>query len=154
MQIVIVYTLFNDNQRDRPVSDEHDPTIRLKKKPNVITDDRGRRVWAAPVEPAEFELVSTMELQRILDSDDEARQKIEDAARTEENPDAVLAHNTENDDYEFVDADGNEEFSLVSTQMLFKILAKDNIDGSSDNDDDAAAKPADPGGGFDPYNSN
>ena len=136
------------------MGDEHDPTVRLKKKPSVITDDRGRRVWAAPVEPAEFELVTTMELQNILDSNDDARQKIEDAARAEENPDAVLAHNTESDDYEFVDADGSEEFSLVSTQMLFKILAKENADGSSDNDDDAGAQPKDSGGGFDPYNSN
>lgn len=136
------------------MGDEHDPTVRLKKKPSVTTDDRGRRVWTAPVEPAEFELVTTMELQNILDSDNDARQKIEDAARAEENPDAVLAHNAEKGDYEFVDADGSEEFSLVSTQMLFKILAKDNIDGSSDNDDSAAAEPKDSGGGFDPYNSN
>ena len=139
------------------MGDQHDPTVRLKKKPSVVTDDRGRRVWAAPVEPAEFELVSTMELQQILDSDDEARQKIEEAARAEENPDAVLARNAEKNDYEFVDADGSEEFSLVSTQMLFKILAKDNLDGASDNDDNASGEPDDAasgGGGFDPYNSN
>lgn len=136
------------------MADKPDPTVRLKKKPSVITDDRGRRVWAAPVEPAEFELVSTMELQNILESDNDARQKIEDAARAEENPDAVLAHNAEKDDYEFVDADGSEEFSLVSTQMLFKILAKDNVDGSSDNDDGASPELEDTGGGFDPYNAN
>ena len=131
------------------MGDEHDPTVRLKKKPSVITDDRGRRVWAAPIEPAEFELVTTMELQQILDSDEGAAAKIEEAARAEENPDAVLAQNPQNGDYEFVDADGSDEFSLVSTQMLFKMLAKDSPDGSADNDD-----LADEGGGFNPYDAN
>lgn len=136
------------------VGDEHDPTVRLKKKPSVITDDRGRRVWAAPIEPAEFELVSTMELQQILNSDEVAKAQIEEAARAEENPDAVLAQNPANGDYEFVDAEGNEEFSLVSTQMLFKMLAKDGSDGSADNDDSVDDEFADGGGGFNPYDAN
>lgn len=128
-----------------------DKTVRLRKPPSVTTDDRGQRVWSAPIEPAEFELVSTVELQRILDSDSEARHKIENAVECEENPDAVLAHDAENDQYEFIDAEGSEEFSLVSTQMLFKILARENGTDKPVNDEIAADEDLDDGG-FDPYN--
>ena len=106
-------------------------------------------------ETAEFELVSTMMLQKILKSDDEkAKRSIERAA---DGADGVLALDTDNDSYEIVDADsarceivdadGNEEFSLVSTQMLQRILHKDKPE---------AEEPVEPvvlDSGFDPYNS-
>ena len=93
----------------------------------------------------EFELVSTVMLQKILKSDDEkAKRSIEKAAR---GGDGVLAHDTDNDRYEIVDAAGNEEFSLVSTQMLQRILDKDKPE---------PLEPVEPvvmETGFDPYNS-
>jgi len=106
-------------------------------------------------ETAEFELVSTMMLQKILESDDEkAKRSIEKAA---DGGDGVLALDTDNDSYEIVDADsarceivdagGNEEFSLVSTQMLRRILHKDEPEAEE------AVEPVVLDSAFDPYNS-
>ncbi len=96
-------------------------------------------------ETVEFELVSTVMLQKILKSDDEkAKRSVEKAAKS---GDGVLALNTDKDSYEIVDAAGNEEFSLVSTQMLRRVLDKNKP---------KVAKPVEPAAlesGFDPYNS-
>ncbi len=106
-----------------------------------------RNVWSEPVEPAEFELVSTLMLQKILKSDDEAaKQKIQDAATHDPVTDGVLAHDVENDKYEIVDSDGSDEFSLVSTQMLQRMLKKDDEEVV---DEEIIAVES----GFDPYNS-
>ena len=91
------------------MSEELKHTIKIVKQSNT--------------EPVEFELVSTVMLQKILKSDDEkAKRSVEKAAKS---GDGVLALNTDNDSYEIVDADGNEKFSLVSTQMLQRVLDKD-----------------------------
>lgn len=113
------------------MSDQLKHTMKIVKNSNTQT--------------SEFELVSTVMLQKILKSDDEkAKRGIEKAARGGE---GVLAHDTDNDRYEIVDAAGNEEFSLVSTQMLQHILDKDKP---------KALEPVEPvvmETGFDPYNS-
>ena len=107
-----------------------------------------RNVWSDPVEPAEFELVSTLMLQKILKSDDEDRkQKIEDAAARDAGADGVLARDVGTDSYRIVDSDGSEEFSLVSTQMLQKMLNKDAPEKVDEEEITAVES------GFDPYNS-
>ena len=113
------------------VSEELKHTVKIVKQSNT--------------EPVEFELVSTVMLQKILKSDDEkAKRSVEKAAKS---GDGILALNTDNDRYEIVDAAGNEEFSLVSTQMLQRVLDKNKP---------KVAKPVKPvalESGFDPYNS-
>lgn len=117
--------------REFAVSEELKHTIKIVKQSNT--------------EPVEFELVSTVMLQKILKSDDEkAKRSVEKAAKS---GDGALALNTDNDSYEIVDAAGNEEFSLVSTQMLRRVLDKNKP---------KVAKPVEPvalESGFDPYNS-
>ena len=117
-------------------------TIRISRPSKTKVDERGRSVWTEKVETVELELVSTMMLQTILDSnDEEARQQIENVAN---HGDGVLARDQENNRFEIVDADGHEEFSLVSTQMLKRILIDPN-----DNEPDCEEAAS----GFDPYNS-
>lgn len=154
------------------MSDDFKQTVRIVRKPKVATDERGHSVWEDPVETVELNLVSTTMLRKILDSDDTAaRSRIEKAA---EGKDGVLAHNADSDQFEIIDDEdlqaaldsaasapqlarpadvvlepvsesgGEEELSLVNTQMLRQILQDDDPDAT---DDDG------PGGGFDPYNT-
>jgi len=157
--------------------DDIDKTVRIRRKPKIKTDERGRSVWAEPVETEELELVSTTMLTKILSSDDEkARKRIADAA---EGKDGVLAHDAQKNTFEIIDDDDlraalesadstpqlerladvvlepvspksedddEEELSLVSTQMLRRILAGDDPESNLD-----PGEPEDTGGGFDPY---
>lgn len=117
--------------REIAVSEELKHTIKIVKQSNT--------------EPVEFELVSTVMLQKILKSDDEkAKRSVEKAAKS---GDGVLALNTDNDSYEIVDAAGNEEFSLVSTQMLRHVLDKNKPKVTN------PVEPVARESGFDPYNS-
>lgn len=156
------------------MSDDFKQTVRIVRKPKIATDERGHSVWAKPVETVELDLVSTTMLKKLLDSDDDAtRQRIEEAAMGKDGVLAHDAAKDQfeiidDDDLqaaldsaasapeqirpadvvlepisEAVD-DNAEELSLVSTQMLRRILAGDETD--ADTGDDA-------GGGFDPYNS-
>jgi hypothetical protein len=159
------------------VSDKYKQTVRIVRRPKVRVDDRGRNVWAEPIEEAELDLVSTAMLKRVLSSEDEVKkQQIRDAAVGK---DGVLAHDPEKDRFEIIDdadleaalqaaskgmdaikaadvqlvplssrADNaDEELSLVSTQALRRILDP----GSADTKDAAKIEPDD--SGFDPYNS-
>ncbi len=122
-------------------------TLRILKKPKSGDDGSSRNVWSDPIETAEFELVSTMMLQKIMLSDDaSAKKKIEDVAALGVAADGVLAHDAENDRYEIVDAENSEELSLVSTQMLQVVLSEGDTD-------DTPVHPAEIDSGFDPYNS-
>ena len=160
------------------MSDDLKKTVRIVRKPKVALDEHGHSVWTEPVENVQLDLVSTTMLKKILDSNDEkARRRIEEAAQGKDGllahdtrnnqfeiidddelqaaldsaanapdqsrpADVVLAPLDEDDD------EDEEELSLVSTQMLRKILASDdpaaNVDPGSSDDE---------GGGFDPYNS-
>ncbi len=154
------------------MSDRLTQTVRIVRKDKVTTDDRGRTVWNVPIEETELELVSTAMLKTIIDSgDEEKRQRLEDAAAGKEGvlahsptsgsfeiiddddlqaaldgagsvPDSVDA--AEFRDQSLLDrADtGDEELSLVSTQML-KIMLE--------IDDGEEAEEAD--SGFNPYDS-
>jgi hypothetical protein len=161
------------------MAEDYIPTVRIRRPAKVTTDDRGRTVWADTVETAELELVSTAELQKILASTDEdTRSAIQSIIREEE--EGVLARDPTTGLFEIIsDADlqailentndlpktrrpadvtlepvnrqeDDEELSLVSTQVLRKILAKDAPKAPSPAKDKL---PRDKGGGFDPYNS-
>ena len=150
------------------MADDYTATIRIRRPSKVTTDDRGRTVWVGEIEEAELELVSTAELKQILDSSDPAsRSAIEQVASGP--AEGLLARNTVTGLFEIVsDRDvqaalakntgrpaagsglepaksrSGEDLSLVSTQVLRKVLR-------TDTKPDGRKK--DPGGGFDPYNS-
>jgi hypothetical protein len=150
------------------MADDYTATIRIRRPSKVTTDDRGRTVWVGEIEEAELELVSTAELKQILDSSDPAsRSAIEQVASGA--ADGLLARNTATGLFEIVsDHDlqaalaretgqpaagsglepakgrSGEDLSLVSTQVLRKVLKTDGKPGT---------RKKDAGGGFDPYNS-
>lgn len=161
------------------MAEDYIPTVRIRRPAKVTTDDRGRTVWADTVETAELELVSTGELQKILAStDDDTRSAIESIIPEQE--EGVLARDPATGLFEIIsDAElqailenndlpktrrpadvtlepvnrqegDDEELSLVSTQVLRKILGKD----TPKTEPRLKGKlPRDEGGGFDPYNS-
>jgi hypothetical protein len=171
------------------MGNDYVPTVRIRRPAKVTTDNRGRSVWAETIETAELELVSTSELQKILDStDDDTRSAIERVVTGEE--EGVLARDPATGLFEIIsDADlqsildsnddlakavhttrpadvtlepvsrnaasAGEELSLVSTQVLRKILGKDSPKAAKKPT--TATQPVKPGkdksGGFDPYNS-
>lgn len=150
------------------MADDYTTTIRIRRPSKVTTDDRGRTVWVGDIEEAELELVSTAELKQILDASDPAsRSAIEQVASGA--AEGMLARNTATGLFEIVsDQDvqaalaGNtgrsaagsgpepaksrsgDDLSLVSTQVLRKVLGADTK---------PEARKKDAGGGFDPYNS-
>ena len=150
------------------MADDYTATIRIRRPSRVTTDDRGRTVWVGEIEEAELELVSTAELKQILESSDPAsRSAIEQVASGA--AEGLLARNTATGLFEIVsDRDvqaalagksgrpaagsdlepaksrSGEDLSLVSTQVLRKVLRTDTKPG---------APKKDAGGGFDPYNS-
>ena len=147
------------------MANDYTATIRIRRPSKVTTDDRGRTVWAGEIEEAELELVSTNELKQILEASDPAsRSAIEQVASG--NTDGVLARNPATGLFEIVtDSDlqaalaqeasrpaaprglepaqkrSGEDLSLVSTQVLRKVLKSDT-----------GSPKKDAGGGFDPYN--
>jgi hypothetical protein len=148
------------------MANDYTATIRIRRPSKVTTDDRGRTVWAGEIEEAELELVSTSELKQILEASDPAsRSAIEQVASG--NTDGVLARNPATGLFEIItDSDlqaalakeagrrapdgpepakerSGEDLSLVSTQVLRKVLKSDTGPG---------APRKDAGGGFDPYN--
>lgn len=158
------------------MSDEFKTTVRIRRPSKIQSDGRGRSVWAQPVESVEFELLSTAELKKFLQSNDqELRQDIEAAA--ESGQEGVLARDTTTGLFEIVsdtdlqailDSDLDQgprkrsaepayvpvsdrgksidELSLVSTLALRKILKKEEATESGDAVDTRES-------GFDPYNS-
>lgn len=131
------------------MSEQHSPTVKILRPSKVTADGRGRSVWTDPIATAELELVSTVMLEKILESDDDnAKRSIAKAA---ESGDGVLVHDAHNNSYQIVDADDNEEFSLVSTQMLRHMLDKDKpVKKTPVAPPDSESVS---GSGFDPYNS-
>ena len=148
------------------MGDDLKQTIRIQRDTKIGADSRGRSVWTKSIEPTEFELVSTIMLRKILDSDDEdKKRKIRDAAGGE---DGVLAQDTSTDEFEIISddelqralaqsdeqstsnrsadvvlealekADSDEELSLVTTHVLRRKLG---------------AEAPDEQGGYNPYDS-
>ena len=167
-------TKVTERRSGSEMNDELKRTIRIK-KPRVETDERGRTVWADPVETTELELMSTTMLRKMIDSGDEARkQRLHEAA---EQKDGVLARDTGNGEFQIIDDDdlkaalksaddpeagtadvvmeqiplgtgGEEELSLVSTQALRHMLDKDHTP-----DDEPEDAEIEENRNFDPYNS-
>jgi len=157
------------------MSDELKTTVRIQRPAKVQSEGRGRSVWAEPVETAEFELLSTVELKKILKSSDEAAKKSIEAA-AESGDSGVLARDLATGHFEIlndtelqriIEQDLNplkpekvsdivyepafdtetpiDELSLVSTLALKKILKEE--------DEDAPTDEVIVDTGFDPYDS-
>ena len=162
-------------------------TEKLKRPPfpkdKVTIDERGRSVWTDPVETANFELVSTLRLKKILAEEqhgerDAVRKLAEsksDGYLAKDNATGIFSIIDTNELQKLLDADPtdkrtipaevvaeplppdstDEELSLVSTQALRKIL---DIPDATPAKANARAKAQhktikDLGGGFDPYNT-
>ncbi len=142
-------------------------TIRIKRKPKVITDDVGGTVWVDDVESVELELVSTMMLEVLIDEDEETvRQRLKDIEATGS---GVLARDPRNASFEVVDdkelakalktADEGpsvseiDELSLVSTQMLRVMIEKPELSPQEVSDELQLLEDVKASGGYDPYNS-
>ena len=155
------------------MSDELDKTIKIQRHAKVGTDSRGRTVWTKPVDTVELELVSTMMLEQLLEEGaEEHAGRMRELAET---GNGVLARNTSNDEFEIVrddeleaalqaanredagkaspeftlervdETDDAEELSLVTTQVLRRMLS-----GDQDSDADDSDSSGDPGG-YNPY---
>ncbi len=156
------------------MSDDLKKTIRLVRKNKCITDDRGRTVWNVPIENTELELVSTERLEQMIAADGQrAKERIAAAAETKDgilahnaaddrfqiidDDDLMAALDSAADTRErevklaseaapeFDDSSGEEELSLVSTQMLKQLL---DVEGGDEDE----APPAE--SGFNPYDHN
>lgn len=60
---------------NRQMTDEFKTTVRIQRPARIQADGRDRSVRAEPVEIAEFELLSTVALKKILKSNDESAKK-------------------------------------------------------------------------------
>jgi hypothetical protein len=155
-------------------------TVRIRKVEKVAADMRGRSVWLGKVEPVELELVSTMALRTILDSEGgKTRVEIERLAAGRKN--GVLARDTATGHFRILSetdlrkaattppGDGPKrssavtapplsdtarrkaaELSLVSTQILRKVVKADE---SAESGRQKPAGKKDKFGGFNPYDN-
>ena len=160
---------------NQQMSDKLKTTVRIQRPAKLESDGSGRSVWAEPVGTAEFELLSTIELRKILKSNDEAaKQSI--AAVASAGGEGVLARDTATGHFEILDdadlqkiieqdmepptqekltdviyeaavdnENSTDELSLVSTLALKKILKDEDVDEPVAEEPDHA--------GFDPYDS-
>lgn len=159
------------------MSEKLNETIRVARRSKDRSDNQARPESAREVETTELELVSTVMLKQILQSDNDAQKKqLEEAAAGK---DGVLAQNLANEQFEIIDDDDlmaalssaddaagtaptadviheplmdradtdDDELSLVSTQAL-RILLSDEEPSTDDEIDQPTGS-----GGFDPYNS-
>ena len=163
------------------MSDDYVATVRIRRPARVNTDG-GRNVWEGTVETVELELVSESQLAAILASDDEDTQgAIRQALAGElegvlaRDPATGLFQVISDDDLQTIldenedlpirrrppelslepagGEDAGEELSLVSTQMLRKIIRPGDKKSSKPVPGAKPKAPKDHSGGFDPYNS-
>ena len=148
-------------------------TIKIRLNEKVGTDSRGRSVWTKPIAPVELELMSTQTLEKIIRSDDEER--IAQLHELADGEDGVIACDTTNDKFEVLKdieleaalrtaanpddddkvskytlertgaQDGDQELSLVTTQVLRKALRDPLSKESNEPDSEDSA------GGYNPY---
>lgn len=151
------------------------PDIPRKK---VTVDDRGRSVWTGTVETANLELVSTQVLKKMLADSEQHRDAVAELATSnprgylaKDNATGMFRIIDDDDLQSLLDSNAgpealpraadvvpepavpavqeDEELSLVSTQVLRKIL---NIP-DNENKKAGSAPVKDKAGGFDPYNT-
>ena len=162
---------------------DHTKTVHMRKVDKVAPDDRGRSVWLGKIEPVELELVSTMALQKILNTEGgETRAEIGKLAAGRKN--GVLARDAATGHFRILSeadlrnaatappspADGPQrrnvttgapmtetvrrkadELSLVSTQMLRRVVKRD---GKIEVEKPSPAAKKDRFGGSNPYYNN
>jgi len=152
-------------------SEEYSTTVVIRRPKRVETDDRGRSIWAGDIEETELDLMSSQDLKLALrTANDVDRESIRAVA--ESDIDGIVARDRATGLYEVISeaelqelmdkdtalsdslhrremvsesTDDNcaDELSLVSTQVLRRMLTKDESDDSLDVQDDNP--------GFDPY---
>jgi len=162
------------------MSKDHTRTVRIRKPDKVAPDDRGRSVWLGKVETIELELVSTTALEKILKSEGgQTRTEIRKLAAGKKDGilarDTATGHFRivdENDLKKALAAESGgrpgrsaevtaapltdttrraaDELSLVSTQILRKVMKPEEKAGSSK----PKAGKKDKSGGFNPYDNN
>ncbi len=160
---------------------DHTKTVQIRKVDKVAPDHRGRSVWLGKIEPVELELVSTTALQSILKTEGgKTRVEIQKLAAGRKNGvlarDTATGHFrilSEADLRKAATAPPGEgprrnsvvtaapmtettrkkaeELSLVSTQILRKVVKPD---GSTGLEKPKAAGRKDKFGGFNPYDNN
>src|SRR5262245_4605303 len=165
------------------MSKDHTKTVLIRKVAKVAPDDRGRSVWLGKIEPVELELVSTTALKKILKTEGgKTRTEIARLAAGRKNGvlarDTATGHFrilSEADLKKAVEAppgDGPkrtaevtgapmtettirkaEELSLVSTQILRKVVRPDGKTDIQPAKPKASSK-KDKFGGFNPYDNN
>ena len=184
------------------MGDELYRTVKIKVNRKDETDSQGQAVGTNPAEEIEFELVSTMMLKQILDSDDD--EKKDQIRGLVDEEDGVLACSTDTDEFKIVlddelesalkgssatgvtnlvdgdavervdESEKEEDFALVSTQLLRTMLhdedkteaapnkadgapnmaeAEPNMAEAEPNKADGAPKEEFKIGGFNPYDS-
>ena len=166
------------------MGDELYRTVKIKLNRKDGTASLERDAGTNPAEETEFELVSTMMLKQILDSDDDKKKdQIRELADQE---DGVLACSTDTDEFKIVlddefeaalksspnsnvaelvdlaggtaiesmdESDEEEDFALVSTQLLRTMLHDEDKTEAEPNKADGAPKEEFKIGGFNPYDS-
>jgi len=160
---------------------DHTKTVQIRKVDKVAPDHRGRSVWLGKIEPVELELVSTTALQTILKSEGgKTRVEIQKLAAGRKNGvlarDTATGHFrilSEADLKKAATAPPGEgpkrssvvtapplsettrmkaeELSLVSTQILRKVVKPD---GKTEIEKLKSAGRKDKFGGFNPYDNN
>ncbi len=134
------------------MSKDHTRTVRIPKADKVAPDLRGRSVWLGKIEAVELELVSTTALEKILKTEgDKTRSEIQKLATGRKN--GVLARDTATGRFRILsaaDLKKTDELSLVSTQILRKVMKPD---GKAEVVKPKAGK-KDKFGGFNPYDNN
>ncbi|MFK8053014.1 MAG: hypothetical protein AB8F65_08555 [Woeseiaceae bacterium] len=149
-------------------------TMRLVRRSKVVTNDVGGTVWVDSVEPVELELVSTMMLEVMMDTDeDETRRQLK---QLPEDGEGVLAHDPKRSEFQVVHCDeieaalsGNAgpstpnpdlvhdddelELSLVSTQMIKVMLDHPELSPQEVSEEVQLIEEIESAGGFDPYNN-
>ncbi len=94
------------------MGDELYRTVKIKLNRKDGTDSQGRTVGTNPAEETEFELVSTMMLKQILDSDDD--EKKDQIRGLVDEEDGVLACSTDSDEFKIL-LDDEFEAALKSS---------------------------------------
>ena len=156
-------------------------TVQIRKVEKVAPDTAGRSVWLGKIEPVELELVSTTALEKIMKTEGgKTRSEIQKLAAGRKNGvlarDTATGHFRILSDTDLKKAatappgDGPkrsaevtgtpltettrkkaEELSLVSTQILRKVVKPD---GKSEIEKPKPASKKDKFGGFNPYDNN
>ena len=157
------------------MADKLKTTVRIQRPAKVQMDDRGRSVWVETVRTAEFDLLSTLGLNKILESKDETAIKAIEVA-AESGDEGILARDVATGHYQILNdtdlqaiLDSNfsipkqkrgadvtyepaydseksiDELTFVSTQLLRKILLEEEKKAPVAVDIEES--------GFDPYNN-